>query len=176
MESIGGHLHKAGIDVTLVARGEHLAALQQRGLRLETRAGSEQLDVLAVGGAAQVGWSDDTVVLLSVKSQQTAVALDALAAHAPAGTPVVSLQNGVANEQAVLRRFGTSTHLRDAAHRRPRARRGGAERSPMHGILDIGRYPARIDDLRRAIAADLAAPASSRCRGPTSWRGSTEAR
>ena len=153
---IGANLHKAGIDVTLVARGEHLAALQQRGLRLETQAGSEQLDVLAVGGAAQVGWSDDTVVLLTVKSQQTAAALDDLAAHAPAGTPVVSVQNGVANEEAVLRRFRdvySICVMLPSAHLEPGV--VVQKCSPTPGILDIGRIPRRSDDLDEAIAADL---------------------
>jgi 2-dehydropantoate 2-reductase len=153
---IGANLHKAGIDVTLVARGEHLAALQQRGLRLDTQAGSERLDIPAVGGAAQVGWSDDTVVLLTVKSQQTAAALDDLAAHAPAGTPVVSVQNGVANEEAVLRRFRdvySICVMLPSAHLEPGV--VAQKCSPTPGILDVGRIPRRSDDLDEAIAADL---------------------
>ena len=97
------------MDVTLVARGAHLAAIRERGLRLDTRAAPRIVDVPAVASAAEVEWSDDTVVLLCVKSHQTAAALDDLAAHAPDATPVVSVQNGVANEQAILRRFARPT-------------------------------------------------------------------
>lgn len=153
---IGASLHRAGIDVTLVARGEHLAVLRASGLRLDTSDGSERLAIPAVGSAGEVAWDDATVVLLTVKSQQTVAALDDLAAHAPAATPVVSVQNGVANEDAILRRFQDvysicvmlpSTHLEPGVVVQ--------KCWPTPGILDIGRIPRRTDDLDEAIAADL---------------------
>jgi 2-dehydropantoate 2-reductase len=45
------------------------------------------------------------VVLLAVKSQQSLTALSGLAAVAPQATPIVCLQNGIANEPAALRLF-----------------------------------------------------------------------
>lgn len=101
---MGGLLHRAGVDVTLVARGEHFRAIQDAGLGLDTPDGVLTLDVPAVEDASQVAWTEDTVVLLSVKGQQTEAALEDLAAYAPPGTPVVSLQNGVANEPRIWRR------------------------------------------------------------------------
>lgn len=92
---IGANLHRGGVDVTLVARGDHLAAIRERGLRLDTTLGAERVEVRAAGSAAEVAWTPDTAVLLCVKSQQTAAALDDLAAHAPTTTPVVCVQNGV---------------------------------------------------------------------------------
>jgi 2-dehydropantoate 2-reductase len=153
---IGAHVHRAGTDVTLVAQGEHLAALQQHGLRLDSPDGSETLRIPAVGSAAEVTWTDDTVVLLTVKSQQTAAALDDLAAHAPPSTPVVSVQNGVANEDAVLRRFQHTYSvcvLLPSSHLEPGV--VAQKCSPTPGILDIGRIPRRTDDLDDAIAEDL---------------------
>ena len=97
---IGGNLHRAGVPTTLVARGAHLEAIRRDGLLLATPDGDHRLDVTAVGGAAEVDWTDDTVVLLTVKSHQTAAALDDLVAHAPPHTPVVAAQNGVANERS----------------------------------------------------------------------------
>ena len=153
---IGANLHRAGIEVSLVARGEHLAALRSQGLRLDTPDGSERLRIPAVAGAAEVVWTDDTVVLLTVKSQQTQDALEDLAAHAPARTPVVSVQNGVANEQAILRRFQdvySICVMLPSAHLEPGV--VAQKCSPTPGILDIGRIPRRTDDLDEAIAADL---------------------
>ncbi len=101
-------------------------------------------------------WTDDTVVLLTVKSQQTQDALEDLAAHAPARTPVVSAQNGVANEQAILRRFQdvySICVMLPSAHLEPGV--VAQKCSPTPGILDIGRIPRRTDDLDEAIAADL---------------------
>lgn len=34
--AIGGHLSLAGLAVSLVARGDHLAAIREGGLRLDT--------------------------------------------------------------------------------------------------------------------------------------------
>src|SRR4051812_8234178 len=102
---VAAHLHRTGHDVTLVARGAHLAAIRERGLTLDTYAAPHVVDAPATDTAADVTWTDSTVVLLAVKSHQTEAALADLAAHAPAGTAVVCVQNGVANEPAVLRRF-----------------------------------------------------------------------
>lgn len=153
---IGANLHQAGIGVTLVARGEHLAALQEHGLRLDTPVDSTTLNVTAVGGAAEVTWTEDTVVLLCVKSHQTVAALHDLTAYAPASTPVVSAQNGVANEQAILRRFSRTYSIcvnLPATHLEP----GAVVQKcyPVPGILDIGRIPWGTDDLAGEILADL---------------------
>ncbi len=102
---VGARLALAGFPVALVARGEHLARLRADGLTLETPTGTEVLDVHVAARPGDLAWAGPTVVLLAVKSQQTTAALDDLAAHAPPETPVVCLQNGVANEAAVLRRF-----------------------------------------------------------------------
>ena len=80
---IGGRLHAAGHDVVLVARGEHLTALQRDGLRLRTPDGEERLAVTAVGSVAELGLTADDVVFLTVKSQDTVAALDDLRAAAP---------------------------------------------------------------------------------------------
>ena len=153
---IGAHLHEAGVPVTLVARGEHLARIRADGLRLDTAAGEIVVRAPSAGSAAEVAWTDDTVVLLCVKSHQTAAALEDLAAHAPPGTRVVSVQNGVSNEAAVLRRFAAtyavcvmlpSTHLEPGLVVQ--------KCHPTPGILDIGRVPGGTDEVAEGIAADL---------------------
>ncbi|MFM9745694.1 ketopantoate reductase family protein, partial [Streptomyces brasiliscabiei] len=88
--------------VTLIARGAHLDALRADGLRLDTAQGVLQLPIPAVASPAEIEWTEETAVLLCVKSQQTADALDALVEAAPPSTIVVSCQNGVANERAIL--------------------------------------------------------------------------
>ncbi|MFD4325436.1 ketopantoate reductase family protein [Nocardioides sp. NPDC058538] len=153
---VGGLLHRAGIEVTLVARGEHLRAIQDLGLSLDTPDGVLTLDVPAVGDAGDVVWTEDTVVLLSVKGQQTEAALEDLAAYAPPGTPVVSLQNGVANEPRILRRFARTYAIHvilPATFLTPGAVVQDSGNKP--GVLDIGRYPAGVDEVTTAIANDL---------------------
>ncbi|MFD7073242.1 ketopantoate reductase family protein [Nocardioides sp. NPDC059952] len=153
---VGGLLHRAGIEVTLVARGEHLRAIQDLGLSLDTPDGVLTLDVPAVGEAGEVVWTEDTVVLLSVKGQQTEAALEDLAAYAPPGTPVVSLQNGVANEPRILRRFARTYAIHvilPATFLTPGAVVQDSGNRP--GVLDIGRYPTGVDEVTTAIANDL---------------------
>ena len=42
---LGARMHDAGLDVTLVARGAHLAAIRSHGLRLATPDGERTVDV-----------------------------------------------------------------------------------------------------------------------------------
>ena len=73
---IGGGLHRAGHDVTLIARGAAADALRADGLTLQTPDGDEVLRV-PVGTVDDV--RDGDVVILAVKSQDTVAALDSLA-------------------------------------------------------------------------------------------------
>jgi 2-dehydropantoate 2-reductase len=153
---IGGRLHRAGHDVTLVARGEHLSRIRADGLVLDTAEGRHVVRAPATDTAAEVDWTDEAVVVLTMKSHQTEAALIDLAAHAPVGTAVVCAQNGVANEPAALRRFARTyaiTVMLPAQHLEPGVVVQGCE--PVPGILDVGRYPSGTDDLTERIAADL---------------------
>src|SRR5213593_1822618 len=84
---IGARLRLAGVPTTLIARGDHLTAIRDRGLVLETAAGRQAVDVAVAAGAEEVAWTDDTVVLLAVKSQQTLAALEALVAGSTTSRP-----------------------------------------------------------------------------------------
>ena len=153
---IGGRLHLAGHDVTLVARGAHLERIRTDGLVLDTADGRHVVRAPATDTAAEVTWTDDTVVVLTVKSHQTEAALADLVTHAPAGTPVVCAQNGVANEPGVLRRFARTyaiTVMLPSQHLEP----GVVVQTchPVPGILDLGRYPSGVDEQCEAIAADV---------------------
>ena len=153
---VGAQLRRAGHEVTFVARGEHLSRLRADGLVLDTEEGRYAARAPATDTAAGVAWTEDTVVLLTVKSHQTAAALDDLVAHAPADTPLVCAQNGVANEPAVLRRFARTyaiTVMLPAEHLEPGLVVQGSH--PVPGILDVGRYPAGVDKRCEAVAADL---------------------
>ena len=95
-------------------------------------------------------------MLLAVKSQQTAAALDDLVQHAPRSTPVVSAQNGVANEVAVLRHFPHTYAIcvmQPCAHLEPGV--VVQQCHPTPGILDVGRFPTGVDAVATAVAADL---------------------
>ncbi|MGV9796906.1 ketopantoate reductase family protein [Mycobacterium sp. NPDC003449] len=151
---IAARLSLAGFDVTAVARGAHLAAIRNAGLTLVTKAGTDTIALPAASGAGAVDWAADPIVVLAVKSHQTAAALDDLAAHAPALTPIFVAQNGVANEQAVLRRFANVygvAVLLSAAHLE--AGIVVQQSSPVAGLLDLGRYPHGRDEVAEQLSA-----------------------
>lgn len=153
---IGGRLQQAGHDVTLVARGAHLDAIRSHGLTLHDPAGSVTLDVAAAASPAAAHLAPGDVVVLAMKTQHTAAALDDLVATGVPGLRVVCAQNGVENERLALRRlpdvYAMCVMLPATLHAPGVVLAHG---SPCNGILDLGRYPAGTDDVAAAVAADL---------------------
>jgi 2-dehydropantoate 2-reductase len=162
--TIGARLFQSGHEVVLVARGDHLDALQAGGLRLATPEGETTLRIPAVGRPDEVGLRADDVVLLAVKTQDTEGVLNQWAwqpvgggAVAAESVPVVCAQNSVANERLALRRFryvyGMCVQL-PATHLEPGHVQ--AQGAPLSGLLHVGRYPSGADDTVTRIGADLA--------------------
>jgi 2-dehydropantoate 2-reductase len=152
---VGGRLHQAGHEVTLVARGPHADALASSGLVLESPDERLVLDVAVCAEVGRYRFDDDTVVLLAVKGQDTEAALDALWC-APRSTAVVCMQNGVENERRVLRRFDRTYAMcvmLPASHLAPGVVQ--AHSAPVTGLLDVGCFPGGLDDRARALAAAL---------------------
>jgi 2-dehydropantoate 2-reductase len=96
----GGWLAHGGHDVTFVARGEHLRAIQARGLKLVGAAG----DVVIAGAQA----TDDPgrlapvdVVLFCVKLFDTEDAARAIAPMLSKGGACITLQNGVDGQHRI---------------------------------------------------------------------------
>jgi 2-dehydropantoate 2-reductase len=153
---IGGRLFEAGHDVTLIARGAHGQALRNRGLRLASVAGVATLPVPVVGHPAEADLRAGDVVVLAMKSQDTAAAVAALAGCAPPDIAVACAQNGVENERVALRWFADvyAVHVMcPASHLEPGA--VVAHSSPVSGILDLGRFPSGVDDTAVGVAAAL---------------------
>jgi 2-dehydropantoate 2-reductase len=102
--TIGGHLARAGADVLLVdAAEDHVRAMRERGLTIETMEGRFTVPVAACHPAEVQGPLD--VVLLAVKSQATVAAVSALAPHLGPWSWMVSAQNGL-NEEVIARLIG----------------------------------------------------------------------
>ncbi|MGD0286549.1 MAG: 2-dehydropantoate 2-reductase N-terminal domain-containing protein [Acidimicrobiales bacterium] len=154
--AIGGRLFEHGHDVVLVARGAHLAALASDGLELRDPERTVKLPIATAPSPAAAGFGAGDVAVLATKTQHSEPLLIDLAASAPPGTPVVCAQNGVENERLALRRFSNvqaicvfmpATHLEPGVVEVPS--------SPLTGLLDIGRYPAGVDEVSEQVAADL---------------------
>jgi len=90
----GGRLAAAGEDVRFVARGRHLEALRQGGLRVRSALGDLHLDPVSVfDNPADAGPAD--LVIISVKLYDTDAAAAGCRPMLGPDTAVVSLQNGV---------------------------------------------------------------------------------
>jgi 2-dehydropantoate 2-reductase len=163
--TVGGRLAQAGREVVLVARGRHLAALGEHGLRLRVPEGESTYRLPAVEGPGPLGeLRADDVLVLAVKTQDTVSALDTWAGLPVAGggtaaerLPLVCLQNGVESGRLALRRFrhvyGVCVWLPSTFVEPGVVSAAG---TPLTGILHLGRIPHGTDDTAHRIAADLA--------------------
>jgi 2-dehydropantoate 2-reductase len=90
----GGRLAQAGEDVVFIARGDHLKAMQTRGLRVDSIEGNFVIDpVHATDDPTEIGVAD--AVLVSVKAGQVSEAAEAMRPMVGPETFVVPLENGV---------------------------------------------------------------------------------
>jgi 2-dehydropantoate 2-reductase len=100
----GARMADGGADVTLVARGTHLAGLRDRGLTIVEPERTTEHRLPATGDVTEIGPVD--VVLFCVKSYDTDAAAATLAPLVQPGTVVVSLQNGIENVERIAAAVG----------------------------------------------------------------------
>ena len=171
--TVGGHLHRAGREVVLVARAVHVAAIRAGGLRLLTGDGDYRLDVPAVDAVADAGpLGGEDVVLLTCKAQHTVAALGELrAAAGPVELSVVCCQNAIWNEshaQRVFRNVYGAVVFVPGVYLDPgeviNARVG------HYGYVEVGRYPAGTDRLCATLTEDLEAAGFAAAANPTVMR------
>ncbi|MCZ6875199.1 MAG: 2-dehydropantoate 2-reductase, partial [bacterium] len=90
----GGRLAQAGEEVFFIARGAHLQAMQEHGLRIESLTGDFVVSpVQATHEPAKVGVVD--VVLVAVKAWQVTEVAQSIRPLVGADTSVIPLQNGL---------------------------------------------------------------------------------
>lgn len=97
---VGGCLALAGRQVTLLARPRLVEAIHQAGLRVSDLEGRDRFarpDELGATADPAAALSLADVILVTVKSGATGEMAGLIAAHAPEGAVVASLQNGVGN-------------------------------------------------------------------------------
>jgi len=104
--AVGGYfgalLARGGHEVTLVARGENLVALRARGITVRLATDSLQVaPVHAIADPAEAPPPD--LILVCVKSYDTPAAAAALRPAVGPQTIILSLQNGIENEEILAR-------------------------------------------------------------------------
>jgi 2-dehydropantoate 2-reductase len=93
----GGMLARAGHDVVLIARAQHVETMRRDGLRMQTRQFDERVGVRASADASAA--ADADLVLFAVKSNDTESAGAQLKPHLSPDALVLCLQNGVDNAE-----------------------------------------------------------------------------
>src|ERR1700692_119714 len=91
----GGMLARAGHDVVLIGRPQHVQAVERQGLRLETQTFDERIRVSASTEGSAVQGAQ--LVLFCVKSTDTESGAAAIRLYLAPDALVLSLQNGVEN-------------------------------------------------------------------------------
>jgi 2-dehydropantoate 2-reductase len=111
----GGLLARGGQDVTFIARGAHLEALRTRGLTLESRlAGTFTVAVQAADDPHEVGPVD--LVLFCVKTYDTDTAARSIRPLIRPDTMLISLQNGIDNDERIARVAGHTSRVGAVAY------------------------------------------------------------
>ncbi len=111
----GGVLARRGEDVTLIARGEQLKAIRERGLRVESAAHGAFVVRPRAVERADGTWQAD-LVLYCVKSYDSPQAIEAMRPAVGPATTVLTLQNGVGSGDALAAAFGRGRVLLGAAY------------------------------------------------------------
>jgi 2-dehydropantoate 2-reductase len=91
----GGMLARAGHNVVLIGRSQHVEAVERQGLRLETQTFDECIRLSASTEASAVQRAQ--LVLFCVKSTDTESGAAAIQPHLRPDAVVLALQNGVEN-------------------------------------------------------------------------------
>ena len=150
---IGGRLRQGGADVVLVSRPAHAAAICERGLTLRTAKGSEVVEIQAVDSIDQLSPTDDDIVIITAKTQDTPQ-IHAELFDWNADVAVVCGTNGVEHERLAVRRFARVYGMViQLPAQFEKAGEVTALCAPTNAILDVGRYPSGVDDTATELAA-----------------------
>lgn len=151
---IGAVLGEAGHDVTLVARGEHRAAIEGRGLRVRSHAGDFTTRPACVGSALEVQEADLSFVVTKTFSLDEVV--PQLVHLAERGSAVVSLLNGVTAVQRIVAGGVSRDRVADGVAYMTafRVEPGVVERKAAHQRIVVGDGPI-ADTLDEAFAETI---------------------
>ncbi|MES2363137.1 MAG: 2-dehydropantoate 2-reductase [Pseudomonadota bacterium] len=159
----GGMLARAGHEVVLIARPQHVEAIERDGLRLETTTFDEQVRLAASSEPGAMQGAE--LVLFCVKSLDTESAGALIRPHLASGALVLCLQNGVDNADRL--RAVLPGHAVAAAVVYVATEMAGPGHLKHHGRGDLVIEPSVLSDTvaQAMIAAGVPAEVSVNVRG-----------
>ncbi len=149
----GAKLAIAGEDVTFIARGAHLAAMREHGLRVLSGNGDVTVDpVKATDDAASVGTVD--LVMIAVKLWSTEESIETARALMGPTSTIVSFQNGVDAEDALREAYGPDRVIGGVANIAALIESPGVIRhNGTMALLQVGSLDGRPSPAVDALAA-----------------------
>ena len=155
--TVAAALTLAGHEVVGIARGVQLEKVRRNGLRLRTPQQDRTAQFDCVGDPSEIDLLPDDIVLLCVKSHDTAAALQELRKAGAGDQPIFCTQNGIENEREALRYFPNVhgvTVMMPSMYLHPGEVAVFGE--PSFGIFDVGRVPEGTDEADSKLVAMLA--------------------
>ncbi|MEC9278181.1 MAG: 2-dehydropantoate 2-reductase [Chloroflexota bacterium] len=102
-------------DVVLIARNEHLKAIQEKGLQVQSKTSGNFISRATAVAKPEEGYVAD-IVLYCVKAYHNDSACDVIASAVGPETTVLTLQNGIGSGDFLSNRFGEERVLLGAAY------------------------------------------------------------
>ncbi len=111
----GGLLARSGLDVIFIARGDHLRAIQDNGLKVESVSAGD-FTVKAKALERPDGSQTAELVLFCVKTYHNAEAIQTITPLVSDETTILTLQNGISNADELAAAFGRERALSGLAY------------------------------------------------------------
>jgi len=147
----GARLARAGEDVTFVARGAHLQAIREHGMRIRSAVDGEW-SVQAGAVETLEGHAPADIVLLCVKSYDTEQAAELIRPVVGEHTAILSLQNGIDNEGKLAHLYGDDRVLGGVAYIFANIEAPGVIAHHQLGRIVFGRLDGQASDRATAFA------------------------
>ncbi len=147
----GARLARAGEDVTFVARGAHLQAIREHGMRIRSAVDGEW-SVQARAVETLEGHAPADIVLLCVKSYDTEQAAELIRPVVGEHTAILSLQNGIDNEGKLAHLYGDDRVLGGVAYIFANIEAPGIIAHHQLGRIVFGRLDGQASDRATAFA------------------------
>ena len=141
----GGLLARAGHEVTFVARGPHLQAIRERGLRVESaNDGNFAVQGNAVEDTSAVG--EQELVLFTVKMYDNGGAIESVKPLMGPDSLTLTLQNGIDNGQQLVDALGKERVLIGSCYMEGRIKEPGVVTQGGPGMAAFGELEPGITE------------------------------
>ncbi len=132
----GGMLARSGEDVTFLARGEHLKAIQEKGLYIKSINGDFNIKINAVERPSDNDKYD--LIIIAVKSHDLSNACNNIKGTVKNDTVLMSLLNGVDSEEIIGSIFGADKVIGSVAFIGSQISEAGVISHTASGMITIG--------------------------------------